>query len=144
MSVPGQNDVWLGSASTGGGESHFRLSEFEGAGGLCMVHRELLGALEALRFGLKVQVGREVAVIVTHAVRLPGWGGDPDAVEDSKHLPKYGGIAADVVAREVRSGAAVAQWLVGEVASRIFEFVKSDYADGHVHVDMRGFFRVLG
>ena len=42
-------------------------------------------------------------------------------------------------AEEVVSGACVPQALVALVAGKIFDFVKGDYGDGHVHCDMRSF-----
>lgn len=137
MSEKGRNDVWLGLDAAGAKESHFRLAEFGGRGGVCMVNRELLAALEALRFALGVELGREVAVRITHCLRWGDFAGDPDAVADSMHLAKYGGIAADVLAYDVATGARVSQVLVAAVAARIFDFVKGDYADYHVHCDMR-------
>jgi hypothetical protein len=97
----------------------------------------MLEGLEGLRFALGVEVGREVGVKVTHCLRTRPLSGDPDAVPFSMHKAEYGGIAVDVTCYEVRSGAVVSQQLVGEVAGRIFDWVKWNYVDGHVHCDMR-------
>jgi hypothetical protein len=128
--------------------SHFRLYEFENGDGLAMVHASLLESLERVRRDLGAMLNQEVWILVTDAVRTPadleqlaarlGWADQGGLVSrDSKHLVKYGGIAADIVAVVAGTKRRIAQRTLGVVARRHFDFVKDDYADGHVHVDNR-------
>jgi hypothetical protein len=92
--------------------------------------------------------GEEIWVIVTDGVRTQdnldrlaarlGWIDEGGAVaRDSKHLAKFGGIAVDIVARVASSRDRVPQATLGEICRRYFDWVKDDYADGHVHADNR-------
>ena len=114
-----------------------------------MVHSSVVVALEKVRRDLCAACGEEVAVLVRDATRTErdlhalaarfGWTDEGGLVSrDSKHLARYGGVAVDIVARVVRTKERVAQQVLGEVCRRYFDFVKDDYADGHVHVDNRG------
>lgn len=144
-----RNDVRLLATVDGENVSHFRLREFENRDGLAMVHPETLTALERVRRDLNAMAGEPVWVIVTDAVRTEadlerlaarlGWTGEGGLVSrDSKHLAKYGGIAVDVIAVVAGSRERVPARALGEVCRRYFDFVKDDYADGHVHADLRG------
>lgn len=144
----GRNDVRLQVCIDGEIQSHFRLKEFENADGLAMVHSSVLASLERVRRDLCAEVGEEVWVIITGAIRTPhdlerlaarlGWTDEGGAVSrDSKHLAKYGGIATDLVAVIVRTRERIAQATLGEVCRRHFDWVKDDYNDGHVHADNR-------
>jgi len=131
--------------------SHFKLREFQNADGLAMVHSRLLDGLEELRGWLCKLFDEEVWVIITDGIRTQsdlerlaakyGWIDEGGAVaRDSKHLTKYGGIAADIKcfkAQPNQNGVRerIAQAIVGHEARKCFAFVKDDYADGHVHVD---------
>ena len=55
----------------------------------------------------------------------------------SKHLAEFGGIAVDVIAVVARTRERVPQKKLGEVCRCYFDWVKDDYADGHVHADNR-------
>lgn len=132
-------------------EAHFRLREFANAEGVVMVHPALINGLEALRHELYCAFREEVWIIITDGIRTQddlerladkyGWIDEGGVVSrDSKHLTKYGGIAADIKCFKANKGPdgrreRVAQALVGRMARRFFLFVKDDYADGHVHVD---------
>lgn len=144
-----RNDVHLLSNLDGEPISNFRLREFENADGFAMVHPELLLALERVRRDLGAMAGETVRVIVKDAVRTQadlerlaarlGWIDEGGAVSrDSMHLAKYGGIAVDLVAVLAKSRHRVPQTTLGDVCRRHFDFVKDDYADGHVHADLRG------
>jgi hypothetical protein len=144
-----RNDVRLLATLDGEDVAHFRLREFANADGLAMVHPELLIALERVRRDLNAMAGENVWVIVKDGVRTQadlerlaarlGWTDEGGAVSrDSKHLAKYGGIAVDLVAIIAKSRHPVPQATVGEVCRRYFDFVKDDYANGHVHADLRG------
>lgn len=128
--------------------SHFRLREFENAEGLAMVHATLLESLECVRRDLSAMKGEDVCVLVKDGVRTNadlarlaarlGWTDQGGAVSrDSKHLAKYGGIAADLVAVVARTKERVPQRVLGSVCRRYFDWVKDDYKDGHVHADNR-------
>ena len=73
------------------------------------------------------------------AARL-GWADEGGAVaRQSKHLAKFGGVAVDVVARVASTRGLVPQAALGDVCRRYFDWVKDDYADGHVHADNRSY-----
>lgn len=143
-----RNDVRLLTRVDGEEVSHFRLREFETRAGLAMVHPALLESLERLRRDLCEMAGETVWIIITDAVRTQddlerlaaryGWVDQGGAVaRNSKHLAKFGGIAADLVAVNARTRQRVSQKMVGAVCRRHFDWVKDDYNDGHVHADNR-------
>ena len=145
----GRNEVRLLTSLDGEDVSHFRLREFENRNGLAMVHSATLLSLEEVRRELNAMAGEEVWVIVTEALRTDtdlkrlaarlGWVDQGGVVSrDSKHLAKYGGIAVDLVAVSADSRMRVPQATLGKVCRRHFDWVKDDYADGHVHADNRG------
>ena len=128
--------------------AHFRLREFENGEGLAMVHASLLESLERVRRDLCAMAGETVWVIITDAVRTRadlerlaarlGWKDAGGAVaRDSRHLAEYGGIAVDLIGVVARTRERVPQRAVGAVCRRYFDWVKDDYADGHVHADNR-------
>lgn len=144
----GRNDVRLLTNLDGEMVSHFRLREFENGDGLAMVHASVLEALERVRRDLGAMQGQEVWILVTNAVRTQadlerlaarlGWVDEGGLVaRNSRHLARFGGIAVDIVARVARTHAVVPQRTLGAVCRRYFDFVKDDYADGHVHADNR-------
>jgi hypothetical protein len=128
--------------------THFRLREFENSEGLAMVHASTLESLERVRRDLCAMCGEEVWIIITDAVRTHaelerlasrlGWTDQGGAVaRDSRHLVEFGGIAVDLIAVVVRTRGRVPQRTVGGVCRRHLDWVKDDYADGHVHADNR-------
>lgn len=130
-----------------GGDSHFKLYEFENAEGLVMIHPSVVESLEAMRAELCQTYG-ETAVIITDAVRTEadleklaaeyGWTDQGGKVSrNSRHLSKHGGIAVDFYAEVKATREAVRQWPLGQVARKHFDYVKDDYPDGHVHADNR-------
>jgi len=144
-----------------GQPTHFKLREFENRDGLAMVHPALLCALEALRTSLNETYSSTTTIEITDAVRteednnrlgrLLGWTTDGGLVApNSKHLAKFGGIAADIKAYcvvKVTAAVGTRSWeerrlvpedIVLKVASKFFDFVKGGYKSGHIHVDMRG------
>lgn len=138
-------DVWL--AADQPPDSHFRLREFLSPTGVAVVRSDLLRALEALRAHLSAQAGEEVFIRIASGTRTQadqvrlaqrlGWTDEGGLVaRDSRHLPSYGGIAADIYAR-TRSGHDIPQRALAQACELFFPFVKADYRDGHVHVDMR-------
>lgn len=140
--------MWLAAEVDGELLSHFRLKEFENREGLAMVHATVVESLERVRRDLAAAAGEEVWVIITDAVRTQreqellaarlGWSDEGGAVSrTSKHLARFGGIAVDLKAVVARSRARVPQKEVGAVCRRHFDWVKDDYADGHVHADNR-------
>ncbi len=144
-----RNDVRLLTTLDGVEVANFRLREFANAEGLAMVHPELLLALERVRRELNAMAGEVVWLIVKDGVRTRGdlerlaarlgWADEGGSVSrDSMHLAKYGGIAVDLVAIVSGSRHRVPQTTLGDVCRRYFDFVKDDYADGHVHADLRG------
>ncbi len=146
--MTGRNDILLITMLDGVPVSHFKLSEFENAEGLAMVHAETLRSLEEVRRDLGAFYGETVQVIITDAVRTRadlerlaacyGWTDEGGRVaRQSRHLAGFGGIAVDLKARMARTGKAVPQKTLGMVCRRYFDWVKDDYADGHVHADNR-------
>lgn len=130
-------------------KSHFKVREFENKDGIVMVHPAVLEALERTRWDLGVAMEQEVMIIITDSVRTDadmerlaarlGWIDEGGLVSrDSKHHVKYGGIAVDFVAKYKESKKNIGSNEVGCIARYYFDFVKDDYADGHVHADMRG------
>ena len=128
--------------------SHFKLREFENQDGLAMVHPAVVEALERVRRDLCDAAGETVWIVITDGVRTQadlnrlagrlGWTHEGGAVSrNSMHLAKYGGIAVDLLAKVPGQGRRIAQWELGAVCRKYFDFVKDDYADGHVHADMR-------
>ena len=143
-----RNDVRLFTALDGELVSHFRLREFENPEGLAMVHPSLLESLERVRRDLGTMAGETVWLIITNAVRTEadlrrlaaryGWIDEGGTVaRNSRHLTKFGGIAADLVAVSARTRQRVPQRTLGAVCRRHFDWVKDDYNDGHVHADNR-------
>lgn len=146
--LKGRNEVFLTVVNDGKTVSHFKLREFENAEGLAMVHRSTLESLERVRADLGTLYGETVEVILTDAVRTAedlkhiaakyGWVEEGGAVaRQSKHLTDYGGIAVDMIARVKRTKERVPQRTLGKICRQHFDFVKDDYADGHVHGDNR-------
>lgn len=144
----GRNRVRLYTEVRGELVSHFWLREFESAAGFVMIHASVPLSLELLRRDLCREVGEEVEVLVTDAVRTEedllrlaqryGWSDEGGTVSrDSRHLARYGGVAVDIVARVRGTGRPIAQDGLGAVSRRYFDFVKDDYPDGHVHADNR-------
>ena len=142
------NNVRLFTRLDGRHVSHFRLREFANAEGLAIVHPCLLESLERVRRDLCRDAGEEVWVLITDATRTQadlerlaarlGYTDKGGLVSrNSRHLTRYGGIAADIVALNVVSRTRVAQRVVGDICRQHFDFVKDDYADGHVHADNR-------
>ena len=86
-------------------------------------------------------------MIVTDAVRTQadlerlaryGWVDQGGTVaRQSKHLAVYGGIAVDLVAMVASTRRRIPQKTLGALCRRHFDWVKDDYADGHVHADNR-------
>lgn len=144
----GRNDLALWVQLDGELVSHFRLKEFENEAGLAMVHSTVVYALERVRRDLCRRFREEVYVIITDGVRTQadlerlaakyGWIDEGGKVaRDSKHLWKYGGIAVDLKAVIASSRSRVAQRTLGQICREYFDWVKDDYADGHVHADNR-------
>lgn len=142
-----RNDIRLIDPGTGK-PGHFRLREFENRDGLAMVSPGVLWALERAREILNEVWGEEVWVIIKDAMRTEadlerladklGWIDEGGAVSrDSKHLAKYGGIAVDIVAVFAGSKGRVMQASVSTACEFYFDWLKDDYADGHVHADNR-------
>jgi len=128
--------------------SHFNLREFENADGLAMVHASALESLERVRRDLCAEAGQDVWLIVADAVRTPadlerlarrlGWTDEGGLVaRRSMHLAEFGGIAVDLTAVVAATRERMPQRVLGEACRRHFDWVKDDYADGHVHADNR-------
>lgn len=143
-----RNDVRLFIALDGEVVSHFRLREFENREGMVMVHRSALESLERARRDLCAMAGETVWIIVTDATRTRqdltslaaklGWADEGGLVSrNSRHLADYGGIAVDLLAVVASNRRRIPQETLGNVCRRYFDWVKDDYADGHVHADNR-------
>ena len=55
----------------------------------------------------------------------------------SMHLAEFGGIAVDLTAVVAATRTRIPQRVLGDICRRHFDWVKDDYADGHVHADNR-------
>jgi len=141
------NNIRLVDPRTGE-PGHFTLREFANKEGLAVVHPSVLVSLEAVREQLCKYEDGEVYVIITDATRTQedlerladelGWTDQGGLVSrNSKHLVKHGGIAVDIKAQRAKDRRPVDQQILGNVCRRHFDWVKSDYADGHVHADNR-------
>jgi hypothetical protein len=146
-----RNDIvlmWCGPE--GLTKSHFKMSEFESAAGYCMVDSDLLDVLERTRADLCETYGVDVQIVIKSGLRTEadngrlaeklGWVDDGGLVaRDSRHLPKYGGIAVDIRARYRKADewVYVPQATLGSACRAHCTFVKDDYPDGHVHADCR-------
>jgi len=146
--VPGRNRIKLYTDIDGELVSHFSLHEFENDGGFVMIHASVPRALELVRRDLCREVGEEVEIRITDAVRTKqeleqlarthGWSDEGGTVSrNSKHLAQYGGIAVDIIALVRRTDRCVPQDRLGAVCRRYFDFVEDNYPDGHVHADNR-------
>lgn len=153
--LSGRNDIRLLTYLDSQPVSNFRLKEFETSDGLAMVHAATLLGLEKVRRDLRLLAGEDVWVIITDAARTPeelerlgarlGWSDQGGSVSrDSRHLTRYGGIAVDFVAVIARTRRRIPQRTLGDICRRHFDFVKDDYADGHVHADQRSLLQAPG
>ena len=138
--------------------SHFSLHEFANEEGVVVLDDTLLIGLELLRNNLNSAVPdraecSEICIRVTDGTRTEsgnkalaathGWTDDVPAGKvsrNSKHLVRHGGIAADIYA--YHSGFhgeefSVDKDIVAQLAEKYFDYVKSDYGDGHIHIDQR-------
>ncbi|MFP4173080.1 MAG: hypothetical protein ACLFV4_09240 [Candidatus Hydrogenedentota bacterium] len=147
-SCDGRNDVRLITFLDGEPCTNFRLREFENRDGFAMAHRTVLESLERTRRDLNALAGETVRILITDAVRTQadnerlaarlGWVDEGGLVaRRSRHLAEFGGIAVDLVAVLARTGERLPQRTLGKVCRRYFDFVKDDYASGHVHADNR-------
>jgi hypothetical protein len=131
-------------------QTNFRLREFANKQGLAIVHPSLVISLERLREYLRNEYDSDVRIQITCGTRTEqdnvelagrlGWTDEGGAVSrNSKHLPQYGGCAADIKAYipnwDGHGKFTLPQREVGRVARKFFSYVKDDYEDGHVHVD---------
>ena len=127
--------------------SHFSLHEFENREGWCLLHQTVVKGLEQTRRDL-CKLGRAVYIIITCSTRTTEWNNELGQIygftdeggtvsRTSKHLPKYGGIAVDFKAVYADDNTLVPTSVVGSIARLYFDYVKSDYVDGHIHADQR-------
>lgn len=127
---------------------NFWLHEFEMKEGTVLLHPSVPVSLEYTRYDLCEEVGEEVCICITGSTRSEayneilgesqGWIDEGGTVSrNSKHLPKYGGIAVDWYAYKKKSKKRIPQKLCGEIARRHFDYVKDNYRDGHIHADNR-------
>lgn len=116
---------------------HFWLHEFEMHEGTVMLHPSVIASNESTRADLCERYGEEVEIIITGSTRTPKRNTEVGGVKNSRHLVKFGGIAEDCYARIKRTKKRIPQAVLGEIARRHWDYVKDDYADGHVHMDNR-------
>lgn len=142
-----RNNVQLVNPLTGE-PGHFRLYEFEDRDGIAQVHKSTLESLEKVRHALCTLEGETVWLIITDAVRtqadldrlagIYGWIDQGGTVSrNSKHLVEFGGIAVDLKAVVASTRVPISQGYLGAICRSHFDWVKDDYADGHVHADNR-------
>lgn len=128
--------------------THFNLKEFENDNGWVMIHRSVIVSLTQVRKELTKMFGDEVEIIITDSTRTPqdlekvgnklGWVDKGGVVSrNSKHLEKFGGIAVDFYARFKQSKKRIPSYQIEAVCRKYFDYIKTDYADGHIHADNR-------
>jgi len=153
--MPERNRVKFVTIIDGEPVSNFSAHEFENRAGIVCVSRPLITGLELTRRDLNLpKLGYLFAAsdeILIHVARYGGVRTDDDNIaladnlgwvdeggrvsRDSRHLLKYGGVAADVYATHKWSELPVAHVVLFQIAGRYFDFVK--IYDDHVHVDQR-------
>lgn len=128
---------------------HFRLYEFEDRAfdHVVVLHRLLLERLELLHCALAEELGHEVAICITRGSvtvcsnnrlgKILGWIGEGGIVSrNSRHLTKFGGIAADFYTIDQETGLMVRTGAVAVLARPLFDVVLEHYPT-HIHVDLR-------
>lgn len=127
---------------------HFHLFEFEDRAdnNLVVLHSRLVRQLELLRDALCTKLGREIHIVITSGTRtrrtnkalakVLGWTHDGGSVAPaSRHLPCYGGVAADLYALDKVGGQIVRTGLVKTLAQPFFAKVIAHYPT-HIHVEV--------
>jgi len=129
--------------------SNFSLYEFEDKDGFVMIHSSIPWSCEMTRAQLnKMLFPNAISMVITGGTRSDkrnaelaeglGWIDEGGLVSrTSRHLQKYGGIAVDWYAYNKTKKEIVPQKICGDAARMFFDFVKDDYADGHIHSDNR-------
>jgi len=147
--MKGRNDVQLAVEWDGQWVvTHFNLKEFENENGWVMIHRSVIISLTKIREELGELFGEEVEIVITDSTRTPqqlehlgeklGWIDEGGVVaRNSKHLERFGGIAVDFYARFKQSKKRIASSSIEMICKKHFDYVKADYADGHIHADNR-------
>lgn len=128
---------------------HFKLYEFADgqADDLVVVNPILVTALEELRARIKQTTGNEHEIIITSGTRTEatnnalgeklGWTDEGGTVSrDSQHLPKHGGVAADIYARTKTIQYQMPMAKLAVLCRGLFDTVIAQY-NSHVHVDVR-------
>ncbi len=128
--------------------TNFNLKEFENEHGWVMIHKSVIVSLTKLRAELEELYGEEVEIIITDSTRTPqelerlgkrlGWIDEGGLVSrNSKHLERFGGIAGDFYVRYKQSKKRIPSYSIEVICRKYFDYVKADYADGHIHADNR-------
>jgi len=128
---------------------HFKLYEFEDRAfhHLVVLHPQTLERLELLHYALSEDLKHPVAISITCGTRSPrtntqlakllGWIDDGGLVSrNSRHLPKFGGIAADLYALDKKLRVLVPTNRLAAIANQFFDVVLDHYPT-HIHVDLR-------
>ena len=129
--------------------SHFNLWEFRNPLGWVIIHPATVKALELTRRDLnRIHAPNQIWIIITNTTRTIeqneemgrrlGWTDYGGIVaKQSRHLECYGGIAVDFKARNAHTRKELPNSEVGAYARKHFDYVIDNYADNHVHGDMR-------
>jgi len=128
---------------------HFRLYEFEDRAfdHVVVLHPLLLERLELLHSALAEKLEHQVAICITRGSvtvrsnnqlgKILGWIGEGGIVSrNSRHLTKFGGIAADLYTIDQETGLMVPTGTVADEARPLFDVVLDHYPT-HIHVDLR-------
>ncbi len=128
---------------------HFTLCEFDDKanGNLVVLHPLTIERLEKLHLALSESMGRPIAILITCGTRTPrtnnqlakllGWTDDGGLVsKTSKHLPRFGGIAADLQVLDIEFGQLMPIRTVAQLAASFFDTIIDHYPT-HIHVDLR-------
>jgi len=147
--MDGRNDVQLAVKIDGNWViTHFNLKEFESKNGWVMIHKSVIVSLSKLREELAKIFKEEIEIIITDTTRTQedlnylaarlGWTDEGGLVsKNSRHLDRYGGIAVDFYARHKQNKERIPSSQIEPICRKYFDFVKADYADGHIHADNR-------
>lgn len=128
---------------------HFKLFEFEDPedGHVVVLHPLLLNQLEQYHEAISQTLGHNIAIVVTSGTRTQrsnkrlanrfGWTDYGGLVSrNSRHLPKFGGIAVDFYALDKETKQIVNTTFAAGLADEFFDVVLDHYPT-HIHVDLR-------
>ena len=132
-----------------GQKCNFTLAEFkDNMTDQAMIHPWNIVCLERLRSRLEAELKTKIRITITSGLRSEaknrklaetlGWTDAGGKVSrNSKHLPKYYGVAQDIMPKQFKNGSyrSVPKKVILPILEELFDFVKGPYP--HYHVDNR-------